>query len=254
MFLRKHMDSQGFAFLNLVMGFNRIRQLTSDVELIRYVCRMSQVIEIQTGMDGIDRVRKAEGWQQWVLNLDERDPTVRNETPVVMQQPPMYDPFRTQGGAPVLSPRSSGTPGQTRVGLVGTQTMNGITPLSPPSVPEAMQNGYVSNGQISQTPLSAAVPDFTPGLQMLNGTALSTLEPPLGSPKNTFSDEQVESLMIVIRKPHSSTTSSRPPFPSAASRTFSNGSIDSNTISDGLTGLQDKPQGTSVNGERTPEK
>jgi len=254
MFLRKHMDSQGFVFLSLLTNFNRIRQLTSDIELIRSVCRMSPTIDIQTGMDGLDRVRKAEGWQQWVLNMEERDPTVRNEAPVVMQQPAMWDPFRSHGNATVLSPRSSGATGQNRMGSLATQPMNGITPLSPPSVPDAMHNGYVGNGPISQTPLSAAVPDFTPGLQLVNGNTMSSLEPPPGSPKNTFSDEQVESLMIVIRKPHTSTTSSRLPFPFAASRTFSNGSIDGSTLCDEITGSKDKRSGTSVNGEQTPEK
>lgn len=248
------MDSQGFAFLSLLMNFNRIRQLTSDVELIRYVCRISPMIDIQTGMDSLDRVRKAEGWQQWVLNMEERDPTVRNEAPVVMQQPAMWDPYRNQGGATVLSPRSTVPNSQNRVDSRSTQPLNGITPLSPPSAPDAVPNEFISNGPISQTPLSAAVPDFTPGLQSVNSTTLSTLEPPLRSPKNTFSDEQVESLMIVIRKPHSSTTPPRLPFPSAASRTFSNGSIDSTTISDEMTGLKDKCSGASVNGERTLEK
>ena len=251
MFLRKHMDSQGFVFLSLLMNFNRIRQLTSDIDLIRSVCRMSQTIDIQIGMDGLDRVRKAEGWQQWVLSMEERDPTVRNEAPVVMQQPVMWDPFRSHGNATVLSPRSSGVAGQNRMGPPAQQPLNGINPLSPPSVPDVMHNGYVSNGQISHTPLSAAVPDFTPGLQPANGTAMSTLEPP---PKNSFSDEQVESLMIVIRKPHTSTTSSRPPFPSAASRTFSNGSIDGSTLCDEIPSPKDKNQGTSFNGEHTPEK
>ncbi|MCJ1284736.1 hypothetical protein MMC26_004072 [Xylographa opegraphella] len=258
MFLRKHMDSQGFVFLTVLIKFNRIRQLTSDLELIRFVCRNSEVIDIQTGLDGVDRVRKADGWQQWVLNLEDRDDSAKNDVPVQMQQPQLpssagWDPYRGQGAVSATSPRSSSfTNAHNRV----FSPANGISSSGPMATSESMpngHNGYMTNGQFTQTPLSAAVADFTPGLPVVNHQSLTTIEP-RSATENSFSDEQVESLMIVIRKPQSSTTPSfRAPFPSAASRTFSNGSIDNHTLSDEISNMGDRPSVSSVNGDRTPD-
>ena len=256
------MDSQGFVFLAVLVKFNRIRQLTSDVDLIRYVCRNSEVIDIQTGLDGMDRVRKADGWQQWVLNVEDREDSVKNEDPVQMQQPQLlpsagWDPYRDQGIVPAVSPRpSSATNANNRMFPLAIQTTNGVSSSNQMAGVESMSNGhnrYMVNGQFTQTPLSAAVPDFTPGLQALNNHSLATLEPHLAT-ENSFSDEQVESLMIVIRKPQSSTTPLRAPFPSGASRTFSNGSIDNHTLSDEISNQGARPSVSSVNGDRTPDR
>ncbi|MCJ1400154.1 hypothetical protein MMC11_003358 [Xylographa trunciseda] len=261
MFLRKHMDSQGFVFLTVLVKFNRIRQLTSDIELIRYVCRNSEVIEIQTGLDGMDRVRKADGWQQWVLNSEDREDNVKNEVPVQMQQPQLppstgWDPYRGQGIVPVASPRSSSfNNAHSRAFPLSIQPTNGVSPSNTMATVESIpngHNGYMTNGKLTQTPLSAAVADFTPGLQALNNHSLATLEPHSAT-ENSFSDEQVESLMIVIRKPQSSTTPLRAPFPSAASRTFSNGSIDHHTLSDEISNLRDPSSVSTANGDRTPD-
>ncbi|MCJ1420880.1 hypothetical protein MMC32_007239 [Xylographa parallela] len=262
MFLRKHMDSQGFVFLTVLVKFNRIRQLTSDLELIRYVCRNSELIDIQTGIDGVDRVRKADGWQQWVLNLEDREDNVKNDVPVQMQQPQLpssagWDPYHGQGAMSAISPRSSSfTNAHNRGCPSAIQPTNGVSPSNLTATVNSMpngHNGYMINGQFTQTPLSAAVADFTPGLQAVNHHSSATIEP-RSAPENSFSDEQVESLMIVIRKPQSSTTPPfRAPFPSAASRTFSNGSIDNRTLSDEISNLGDRPSVSSVNGDRTPE-
>ena len=257
MFLRKHMDSQGFVFLTVLMNFNRIKLLTTDVELVRYVCRMSTEMEFQTGLDGIDRVRKAEGWQQWVLSMEDREPTARNEVPVLMQHiqlPPSmsWDPYRVSNGISTLSPLGTFPIIPNRMGVSTAQTSNGVTLVSPSTLPDGLVNGYHNNGLITHTPLSAAVPDFTPHLQLLSNDSSPTLEST--TTKNTFSDEQVESLMIVIRKQQNSTTPARVPFPSAASRTFSNGSIDSATISDEISGSKDPNSDSDIRGSGTPER
>ena len=209
MFLRKHMDSQGFVFLTVLMNFNRIKLLTTDVELVRYVCRMSTEMEFQ-------------------------------------------DPYRVSNGISTLSPLGTFPIIPNRMGVSTAQTSNGVTLVSPSTLPDGLVNGYHNNGLITHTPLSAAVPDFTPHLQLLSDNSLPTLEPT--TTKNTFSDEQVESLMIVIRKPQNSTTPARVPFPSAASRTFSNGSIDSATISDEISGSKDPNSDSDIRGSGTPER
>ena len=263
MFLRKHMDSQGWVFLTVLVKFNRIKQLTSDVELIKYVCRNSEVIDFQTGLDGVDRVRKADGWQQWVLNVEEREDSVKNDVPVQMQQsqfasPAGWDSYRGLGAVSATSPRSSSfTNAHSRGFPPAIQHTNGVSMPNQMAPMESMPNGYnghMTNGQFTQTPLSAAVADFTPGLQALNHQSLVSSEPHSAT-ENSFSDEQVQSLMIVIRKPQSSTMPFfRAPFPSASSRTFSNGSIDNHTLSDEISNLRDQPSVSSANGDRTPER
>ena len=87
MFLRKHMDAQGWVFLNVLQNFNRIKQLTLDVELLRWTCLRSPSIDFQTGSDGLDRVRRAQGWEQWVLLKEERDPSAQHDGPLQLHSP-----------------------------------------------------------------------------------------------------------------------------------------------------------------------
>jgi hypothetical protein len=57
MFLRRRMDSQGFVSLEFIAGFNRIKHLSTDLELIKLVCQQSSVVQYRTGEDGQDRLR-----------------------------------------------------------------------------------------------------------------------------------------------------------------------------------------------------
>jgi la-related protein 1 len=208
-FLRKHMDSQGFVFLAFIANFKRIQALTQDFELLRYACQESRIIDIIQGEDGVDRLRRNEGWEKWVLAMEERDESVRHAGPKYhhRQQP------RSQMGQMVLS---------------GNQAMsappfspNGMDSSFPPYPNEASlaptMNG---NGHHPETSLSAAVPDFAPGISPLNGLTESLEE-------ETFNNEEVAALMIVVTSSKSSA-----PFHSSSSRTFSNGSIDGNPLAD----------------------
>lgn len=268
MFLRKHMDSEGFVFLSVLANFNRIKQLTQDMDLIRYVCLNSAHMEIRTGMDGFDRVRRRDGWQQWVLAVEERDPSARNDGPVQMQQPRfshpqvMEDYYSPKGRSPTLSPRGSFSP--TNGILVDSEyrSLNGVAPSFIPPASSAIANDNMTDGHITQTPLSAAVPDFAPGMPSMHNHGFVSLDsqihsqsqpqPQAQSPgDNTFTDEQIESLVIVVRKPVSPGAPIRVPFHSAASRTFSNGSIDGRTISDELSKFQDRQSQHLTNGDST---
>ena len=60
--------------------------------------------------------------------------------------------------------------------------------------------------------------------------------------------------MIVVRKQPYSSAPLRPPFPSASSRTFSNGSIDGPGIFDELHRLEENHDRPNVNGDGSPEK
>jgi la-related protein 1 len=230
-YLRKHMDSQGFVFLAFIAGFKRIQALTQDFDLLRYACHESRIIDIIQGEDAVDRVRRKEGWEKWVVTMEERDESVRNAGPKYhhRQQP------RTQH--------------MSQMALSGNQAMspppftpNGTEPSFPPYPNEApvvpTMNGN-SIGHHPETPLSAAVPDFAPGLPPINGTSDSMEE-------ETFSDEEVAALMLVT------SPKTNIPFHGASSRTFSNGSIDGSSIAEEIHDTYRQGR-TLTNGSRASE-
>ena len=247
MYLRKHMDSQGFVFLPVLAKFNRIRQLTQDLELIRYVCLNSPQIEFRTGSDGHDRLRKREGWQQWILSMEERDPSVQNDGPNQVHQPyfqqyPVFNDAQygledSQNTRPSINGNS---PHRTSDAIVRSPVSTS------PSKP--MANGNMDRDIPVQTPLSATVPDFTPRLSTTNNAEPTVSEPRLPM-ENSFTDQQVDLLMIVVRKPLKTTAQMPPPFHTASSRTFSNGSIDGRTIASELTTYDESRIPPSINGD-----
>ncbi|KAI9884374.1 MAG: hypothetical protein M1823_003828 [Watsoniomyces obsoletus] len=88
LYLRKHMDADGFVFLTVIANFNRIRRLTLDMDLIRYACMISPSIELYNGTDGIRRIRRRHGWETWVLAPADRDPSVRDARAIIVPGPP----------------------------------------------------------------------------------------------------------------------------------------------------------------------
>jgi la-related protein 1 len=247
------MDSQGFVFLRVIANFNRMRQLTQDIEMIRYACMQSRSIEIRTGPDGVYRLRRKDNWQQWVLAMDERDPSAKNDGPTQIQMPPMprfpqphvmdgqfvpqnrqatspttFSPNGDESVFPMMDPTSP-----TFTGEVGARVINGAP------------NGHA---QSVETPLSAAVPDFSPGLpqnctnHQEDGDVAQT----------TFTDEDVEKLVVVLR-PTAGGEGAQPriPFHTAGLRTFSNGSIDERSIIDELQKLDERQSRPLTNGAST---
>lgn len=92
MYLRRHMDSQGFVSLEFIAGFNRIKHLSPDVDMIRLVCQQSKAIEYRTSENGQDRLRTKDNWAQWVLPMEDRDPSAQNEGPKELNQPQVPHP------------------------------------------------------------------------------------------------------------------------------------------------------------------
>jgi hypothetical protein len=68
------MDSQGFVLLDVIAGFKRLQHMTTDLHLLTFVCQQSPNIEYRLGVDGKSRVRKMEGWKDWILEKPQRDP------------------------------------------------------------------------------------------------------------------------------------------------------------------------------------
>ncbi|KAI9310740.1 hypothetical protein BX666DRAFT_1825910, partial [Dichotomocladium elegans] len=56
------MDDQGFVDIRIIAGFNRIKSLTTELQLIREALQDSQLLEVKD-----DKLRKREGWQTWLL-------------------------------------------------------------------------------------------------------------------------------------------------------------------------------------------
>lgn len=240
-FLRKHMDSQGFVFLTFIAGFKRIQALTQDFELLRYASQECENIEIIRGEDGIDRLRRKEGWEKWVLAKEERDESVRHDGPVsyYRQGPPQrtqHMPPMVMQGHPAVSPP--------------VFSPNGIeSTFRPYGNGASMAPIFNGNGvnYAPETPLSAAVPDFSPGLLPLN-----SMPDPLEL-ETTFTDEEVAHLTLVFATQKGNDNfKPKVPFHSPSSRTFSNGSIDGRSIAEEI--QDDVRQGrTLTNGSRGPD-
>ncbi|KAJ9609880.1 hypothetical protein H2200_006209 [Cladophialophora chaetospira] len=85
LFLRKHMDGQGYVPLGVIANFKRIKTLTEDnlsIDNLRYVCQQVKSVEFLPGTDGDDRLRRREGWRDFVLPIEERFETARNDGPL----------------------------------------------------------------------------------------------------------------------------------------------------------------------------
>jgi len=81
------MDSQGFVYLSLVGGFKRIKDLTTDLEMIKFVCLQSDELEVRLGPDGRDKIRRKVDWEKWVMPLEDRDESARNDGPPKTEHP-----------------------------------------------------------------------------------------------------------------------------------------------------------------------
>ncbi|KAJ2642345.1 hypothetical protein GGF44_001711, partial [Coemansia sp. RSA 1694] len=67
-FFRTQMDPDGFVPLTLISGFNRLKSVTTDTELIRGALVESERVELS---DSRDRVRKRGDWATWLFPKQE---------------------------------------------------------------------------------------------------------------------------------------------------------------------------------------
>ena len=239
------MDSQGFVFLSVLAKFNRIKQLTTNYATVQQVCVNSPNIEYyDPRIDGIDRVRKRDGWEQWVLKMEERDPSAQNDGPPPRHQyPSMTDAHHTFDDPSANSPLSNAVANSGE--NVQFPSLQSVEPsISKDLVPIS----NTANGSTSRAPLSAAVSEFSPSVRSRNSRSFSPLDSQAPG-TSVFTDEQVDNLNIVVRKPVTATTPTRPHFHSSSSRTFSNGSIDGRSISEELSKFTDRQQVPTLNGD-----
>ncbi|KAF7118278.1 hypothetical protein CNMCM5793_007694 [Aspergillus hiratsukae] len=163
LFLRKQMDSQGFVPLSVIASFKRVKTLTEDFEMLRHACRQVRNVEYQTGEDGIDRLRPREKWEQWVLPVEQRDPSAQNQGPSLSTD---AGKFHEQNH---IDESTNGLP-------------NGIT-----------------EPHVSKTSLSSTAPEFSPSNPLITQTEIANVGIPIDD--HPFSDDKIEKLMVVVRRP-----------------------------------------------------
>jgi la-related protein 1 len=140
LYLRKHMDSQGFVRLAFIASFKRIKNLTEDYELLRHSARQLKNADYQFSEDGQDRLRPRDKWEQWVLPLDQRDPSAQNDG---------YPPAQFQSEA------------DRHVDNMAAPLTNGFGHHGSQTPPNGMPNGN-HDYAASRTTLSTNAPEFTP--------------------------------------------------------------------------------------------
>ncbi|KAL1980553.1 hypothetical protein VTN96DRAFT_3959 [Rasamsonia emersonii] len=176
LYLRKHMDSQGFVPLSFIANFKRIKNLTEDFELLRHCARQLRNAEYQYGEDGVDRLRPREKWEQWVLSMEQRDPSARNDGPPPPKTNSSADAEKRDDNASYNQP-------------------NGSVQDASQTPANAVPNGTTEHN-VPRTTLSSTAPEFTPfvpaGVQNEGAN--------VGKPNehNVFPDDQVENLVIVV--------------------------------------------------------
>ncbi|KAL1998677.1 hypothetical protein VTN02DRAFT_5759 [Thermoascus thermophilus] len=210
LFLRKHMDSQGFVLLSFIASFKRIKNLTEDLDLLRHVCRQLKNVEYQLGEDGVDRLRPRERWEQWVLSMEQRDPSARNDGP----PPPKAQPVTSE------KPDENAVPQGNVEDMPAPYVPNGAEHDGSQAAHYPLPNGTTEQ----RSTLSSTAPEFQPSFVSLAAQNENTN---VGKPNhdNTFPDDQVENLVIVVRKPGISS----PPQPhllNNSPRFFSNAIVD----------------------------
>ncbi|KAL7930865.1 hypothetical protein V8C35DRAFT_129334 [Trichoderma chlorosporum] len=172
-YLRARMDSQGFVPLHFIASFKRVRELSADIAMVRAVCEISTELDLAVGEDDVERVRRSQAWESFVLPFEDRDEFARNHGPAHLtfknrpsQMPPQFNGIPAPYG--MASPPTYG--GHAEVpfqqlpddALIG-QGVNGLA--------NGLANGHV-NGNAGASQLSADVPDFAPsGALQLDGLA-----------------------------------------------------------------------------------
>ncbi|KAF2798338.1 hypothetical protein K505DRAFT_357613 [Melanomma pulvis-pyrius CBS 109.77] len=234
-YLRKHMDSKGFVYLGFIAEFNRIKQLTTDMELIKLVCYQSRIIEFRVGLDGKERLRRREGWEQWVMGMSERDASAQNDGPDELHNPPVPHPN-----------------GFDMSGMPRFPDMSAVSPTGPAPFANEALYPIVNGGHASPDVLpNGSVAEGLNGSVVPNGLPIEISTKTVSGESDSFSDEQVENLTVVVRKQDQPQTQALPP---AALRTFSNGTIDSrSSLQDETEQIAGRQSGLKVNGTGPPQ-
>lgn len=242
-FLRRNMDSQGFVYLDVIAAFNRIKTVTQDRELLKQVCLQSDTVDIRVGEDGKERLRRNRDWEKFVMPMEDRFPAAKHEGPKQLERPEQRMPnihgpmqLNPHGGAgyPMWQPR----PNDRRSYDSSFAMMNGAARGA--FFPEngfGEVNGDEMRGRATKSPIHNRSSGPT------QAVALDSSSDPTAEP-DVFPDQNIEQLTVCVKL-----SARRVPYHTAASRTFSDGSIDTRTIA-GEMEKADAQTTPATNGEK----
>jgi la-related protein 1 len=207
MYLRKHMDSQGFVLLDFIAQFKRLQSITQDLEMLKLVCQNSGTIEYRLGVDGKSRIRKADGWKDWVLEKSIRDPTAQHDGIDAAQNTmPQYPGMMEQqmyASRHASLPQPLGSPnyGQYANGQMYNQQYFSPTHGEPSSQrfqtsPPPLNHSYANNPPSNNHQITNGAPLHNGATT--NGTAHQE--------SDVVSDSQVDKLVIVTREAEKQTS------------------------------------------------
>jgi la-related protein 1 len=267
------MDSQGYVLLSVIADFKRIKALTEDMDLLRHVCGQLKSIEYRPGEDGVDRLRRKEGWEQWVRPMNERVPSAQNEGPPpggrssIRKQGsneqyrfngPSFsaaafrsgsawsnDAYRegfTNGQALAIPPNATNFDAHISETPVNTTSPNHATERS---IPSPKENGHDMNETLIADDPSQKAAEANVGTHPTNGSLASG---DLKRTDNVFPDEKISELKVIVLENDPGSPPFQLPFVPAGSRTFSHGSIDGQTLSSDL--RANAPANSTISGLR----
>ncbi|AQL09651.1 La-related protein 1B [Zea mays] len=62
LYLRQHMDGQGWVPLSLIAGFRQVQKITNNIQFILETVMLSNIVEVQG-----DKLRRRGAWENWLL-------------------------------------------------------------------------------------------------------------------------------------------------------------------------------------------
>ena len=203
-YLRRHMDSEGWVSLSLIAGFTMIQKHTRNLEILRDACQASPEIEIMLAQDGY-RVRKAVNFKPFVLRSEERDPAVQRrefgqeiglKKESTSDSSLSNDSGRSQMSAAAAPFQPSINQRQPPNELFSAQPIvNGVPPPTPVQFePNGIERTY---SQLSANAAEFSMPDgFTPT------TPVVGLEHRLDSHfvVSEFPDDRIDDITIIYKK------------------------------------------------------
>lgn len=218
------MDSQGFVPLSVIANFKRIKALTEDtvaIDILRYVCQQVKSVEYVPGENGDDRLRRRDGWRDFVLPMEERLPAARNDGPSVLSQMANMSSASEQ----IHSHGAAYTLDQMRSPSSEVIAMNGSYSAGPPQQyvatafdAQQQEQAFVprfSNNTYDQLPQDPTAPPFSPSASnpqspplannplsyqnMMNGHHRQKSQ--TEAEENIFPDESIPAINICVREP-----------------------------------------------------
>ncbi|PWN36402.1 uncharacterized protein FA14DRAFT_179759 [Meira miltonrushii] len=143
-YLRKVMDSQGYVTIEKLAAFNRVKRLSGEnIDLIRDTIRFSKVLQLN---EDASKVRKAFGWEPYVLVEGQHAQQWQIQPPSIPQSPYMGSPpAHPNANAYPLPPIQFSPYGPPE--MIGSPPLNGAAPPLPmrnmpyPGFPPSMHYG-----------------------------------------------------------------------------------------------------------------